>query len=567
MVLSEVHLAGPPEKFRRGVKSVPRSWSGLRAVAVAACIGMAVSACSSSNTTSPSTAGASGAAGTPASNAANPGSASYTTGTPKTGGTLKVALASIPPTIDPYATSLQAAWTTARQVCEPLFDISAAYEVAPMLVDTYTYDKKLTYTFKLRAGVSFQNGAPLTAADVVASIGRFILTPGQGASLGTNLASVTAKDALTVVLTLKAPSAAVPTLLTTAYIMPASLVKNRPITNPIANLVCTGPYKLISYQPDQEIKLQRWSGYKSRTEPSSGATGAKHAYVDEIDLVPVPDASSRLQSVITGEDDIGASLPLDDYQQLTSTTTAVAALSSPNSASTVVFNKAHGVMSNVRMRQAFQAALDETQIMAAGFGNPAFYSLDGSWIPQVNKTWYTTSGTENYNKPDLAKVKSLLTAAGYTGQPITWITTKDDPTWYAPAVPAQQLLKQAGVNINLVVLDQASLIARRKDVTQFDLFSSGIPTYADPLLLPYLQDAFPGLWTNPQKDQLLSELATEPDQTARKAIWDKLQALIYTDVPFLKFGTFRVLNALSSRTHVKNPDDLAAEFYNVWLDQ
>jgi peptide/nickel transport system substrate-binding protein len=436
-----------------------------------------------------------------------------------------------------------------------------------MLVDTFNYDGNLTYTFTLRSGVSFQDGTPLTAADVVASINRFILTPGNGAALGGNLASVEATSDQVVTLTLKSPSPIVPTLLTTAYIMPASLVKDRPITDPIQQLVCTGPYKLVSYQPDQGITLQRWDGYVSRTEPSSGATGAKHAYVDEIDMKPTPEASARLQSVETGAADIGPALPLDDYQALSTSATAVPALTSPLSGSTVVFNKEQGVMANVKMRQAFLAALDMTQVMAAGFGDPQFYNLDGSIIPKINPTWYSTAGTENYNHPDLTKVKQLLQEAGYNGEPIRWITTKDDPTWYGPAEPSQQLLKEAGLNIDLQVMDQASVISRRADATAFDLFSSGIPTYADPLLLPYLQDAFPGKWTNPDKNVLLQNLATETDPAARKATWDQLQELIYTDVPFLKFGETRVLLAVSKKTHVENVDDLTTSYYNVWLDQ
>jgi peptide/nickel transport system substrate-binding protein len=232
----------------------------------------------------------------------------------------------------------------------------------------------------------------------------------------------------------------------------------------------------------------------------------------------------------------------------------------------VVFNKISGVMADPKMRQAFLAALDMTDIMGAGFGNEEFFSVDGSIIPEVNKVWASAAGTENYNSPDLDKVKRLLSEAGYNGEPITWVTTKDDNTWYAPVLPAQQQLKAAGLNVDVQVVDQATLISRRTDPTKYDLFSSGIPTYADPVLLPYLQETFAGGWKNAQRDALLAKLSTEPDPAARKAAWDELQELIWTEVPFLKFGTTKVLMAVSNRTQVERTDELAGNYYNIWLN-
>lgn len=485
---------------------------------------------------------------------------------PKPGGTLTVALSSVPPTIDPYATSLQAAWTTARNVCEPLFDVSTAFEVKPVLVDSVDYDGQLKYILKLRSGVSFQNGEPFTANDVIASLNRYFLTPGNGSILKGLVTEMSSSSAEEVTLTLKQPSAVIPTLLTTAYMMPASVVKDRPITNPANDLVCTGPYKLTKYSADQNIEIERWDGYKSPSGPSDGGTGEKKAYADKIIFTPLPEASTRLQAVQTGQVDIAGALPLDNFESISSSGTAKALLTSPLSGSTVVFNKISGVMADAKMRQAFLAALNMTDIMGAGFGNEELFSADGSIIPKANKVWASDAGTENYNHPDLDKVKQLLGEAGYNGQPITWVTTKDDNTWYAPVLPAQQQLKAAGLNVEVQVVDQATLISRRTDPTKYDLFSSGIPTYADPVLLPYLQETFAGGWKNAQRDALLTKLSTEPDPAARKAAWDELQKLVWTEVPFLKFGTTKQLIAASNRMQAERTDELGAYYYNIWLN-
>lgn len=482
---------------------------------------------------------------------------------PTKGGNLRIALAGIPAIIDPFATSLQANWVIARQVCEPLFDVSTSYEIKPVLVLKTSFDNDKTYTFTLRSGVSFQDGQPLKAADVIASLTRYLDTPGNGSVLKSLTASMSAPDDSTVVLKLKSPSAIVPTLLTTAYIMPASLVKGRPITSPLDTLVCTGPYKQTSYVKDQTVTLARWDGYKAPDGEADGATGAKHAYIDTITFTAIPEASTRIQAVQTGQIDIGGAVPLDMKSSIVSP--AKAQMLSATSGSTIVFNKVQGPMANVKLRQAFLAALNMDEIMTAGFGDSSAFTVDGSFIPAVNKQWTSTAGTEVYNKQDLTKAKQLMTDAGYSGEKIVWLTTKDDPTWYAPSLPAQEQLKKAGLNIDLQVVDQATIIARRTHPDQYDIFSSGIPTYADPVLLPYLQSSFPGTWKSTERDTLLAQLASQTSQSDRKATWDKLQTLVWQDLPFLKFGTTKPLVVTSESVHLNHADELTSGYYNVWL--
>lgn len=500
--------------------------------------------------------------------AASPTNQSSDAGEPEYGGTLTVALAATPSIIDPYATALQADWIIARQVCEPLFDTSTSYEIGPVLAESFTDNGDSSYTIALRQDVTFQNDEPLTAEDVVASLERYILTPGNGTILADMVTSITADDDHTVTIALDEPSAVLPTLLTTAYIMPASIVKDRPISDPIQDLVCTGPYSLTSYSPDGEIVLDRWDDYQKRDEPSDGGLGAKNAYADEIVFTPIPEASTRRQATETNQVDIGGRISFDQYDAVESGGAAQPLILSATSGSTVVFNKDQGVMSDVRMRQAFMAALNMDDIMLAAFGNPDFYSVDGSFIPAVNETWATDAGTEIYNDQDLDRVKQLLDEAGYNGEEIVWMTTKADASWYGPVLPAQQQLKQAGLNVDVQVLDQATLIQNRQDPTKFDLFSSGIPTYADPVLLPYLQESFPGTWKSEKRDELLHNLSVEPDLEKRQGIWAQLQQQVYKELPFMKFGTTSPLVIVSNRTHMENPDVLLSQaYYNVWVDQ
>lgn len=496
-----------------------------------------------------------------------PKDTSTTTAEPVAGGTLTVAVAALPAIIDPYATTLQANWIIARNVCEPLFDVDTSFQVKPVLAESSTYDSKQTYVITLRSDVKFQDGQPMTAKDVIASLTRYEETPGNGSILKSLVSTMTATDEHTVTLHLNTSSLLIPTLLTTAYIMPASVVSDRPATDALDKLDCTGPYTLASMVAGQQITLKKWPGYTSPTGPTSGGTGQKHAYLDEIVFKPMPTDSTRMQAVQTGLVDWAAGT-LDDYATASANASVTASLLAKQSSPTMVFNKISGVMADQRMRQAFLAALNMNDIMAAGFGDPANFEVDGSIFTKDNVTWHTEAGTQGaYNVHDEATVKKLLAEAGYHGQKITWYTTQDDPTWYGPAVPAQQELKKLGINIDLQVVDQATIIAKRTDPSKYDIFSSAIPTYADPLLLPYLQDTYPGGWTSADKNALLKTLAASASESGRKAAWDKLQTLIYTEVPFLKFGTVSG-GTLVVAKNVHTTDGLANGgnqlFFNYW---
>jgi peptide/nickel transport system substrate-binding protein len=504
-------------------------------------------------------------AGAPASTSSATASAA-----PVAGGTMKVALAALPAILDPYATSLQANWIIARQVCEPLFDVSNQFEVKPVLASKYSYDGKLSYVITLRSGVTFQDGEPFTAKDVVSSLTRYYGTPGNGSILKGLVKTAVATDTHTVTITLNSPSLLVPTLLTTAFMMPASIQDGLPATTPVSKLVCTGPYTVDQNVPGQTISIKKWSGYSSPSGASNGGTGAKHAFLDEIDFTQIPTDSTRIQAVETGLSDLAIGT-LDDNQSASTNSAVTATVLAKSISPAVIFNKVSGPMANVKMRQAFQAALNMTDIMAAGFGDPSNYEVDGSIFSSVNKVWHTEAGTKGaYNVHDAAKVKSLLKQAGYNGEKIVWYTTQDDPNWYGPSVPSQQELKKLGFNIDLQVVDQATIIARRTDPSKYDIFSSGIPTYADPVLLPYLQQTFPGTWTSAERDSLLQTLSTASTQAERSKAWASLQTLIYQDVPFIKFGT------VAGGTIVTNPkvhsvDGLSYAgsglFFNYWMSK
>jgi peptide/nickel transport system substrate-binding protein len=481
---------------------------------------------------------------------------------------LRIAMPQLPVALDPVVSTLGTNWTVAANVCEGLYGLDDNWQPQLMLAQSAAYDEAaLTLTIKLRDGVKFHGGSPLTADDVVASLDRYRESAGTGGVLKSLVSSITATAPDTVVFKLTGPTGVVPGLLTLtpASIMSKASVAGKSGSQPVAGLDCTGPYKVAEFQPDRQAVLVRFPDYKSRSEPTSGKAGAKKAPADRLIFLPQAEPSVRRDSLLTGAVDVATTLPFDFYPAIKSSPNAVPVLIKDNQSLTMVFNTKKGPTANVKLRQAIYAALDMDPIMMAADGSPDFYVLDPSWAPDRNSIWHTTAGAEKFGTPDLDRAKKLLAESGYHGETLRWLTSKDFyQQHYLPALTAQQQLEELGLKIDLKVMPAATYVQTRTDPNQFEMFSSFLPTYVDPVVIPYLNATYPGFWDDPTKKELVNQLATTIDTKARVAIWAKIQELIYAQMPYIKFGTEASFEA--ARKGVTGITDSPANtevFYNV----
>lgn len=505
--------------------------------------------------------------GATATTAAQAGATTAQVAPTKRGGDLKVALAQLPAALDPVISTLGTNWTVAANACEGLFAVDDNWAVKPMLADSSTYDASgLALTIKLRPGIKFHDSSTMTADDVVASLQRYAGSAGTGAILKTLMKEVKATDPNTVVISLTQQTGIVPALLTLtpAVIMPKKLIDGVSASTPVSNLICTGPYKVTDFKPDQQAVLTRFADYQSRTDPTSGSAGAKIAAADRIIFLPQAEASVRRDSLLTGSVDMAANLPFDFYDAIKSSTAAKPLIIKDNQSLTMVFNTKQGPTANVKLRQAIYYALDMDPIMQAAIGNPDFYSLDPSWYPFPGAAWHSNAGADNFGKSNPDKVKQLLQESGYKGETLRWLTSKDYfHEWYLPAQTVQQQLEKYGIKVDLQVMPAATVSQKRTDPANFEIFSSFLPAYPDPTLIPYLQSTFPGFWSNQQKEDLVAKLRTESDQSKRVEIWNQLHALLYQEFPYIKFGTEAAFSAVGKNVsgYSTSPANTAA-FYN-----
>jgi peptide/nickel transport system substrate-binding protein len=481
---------------------------------------------------------------------------------------LRVALPQLPAALDPVVSTLGTNWLVAANACEGLYALDDSWQPQLMLAQSAAYDETaLTLTIKLRQGIKFHSGAPLTADDVVASLLRYRESAGTGAVLKALVASIAAPAPDTVVFKLTGPSGVVPGLLTLtpASIFSKAAVEGKSASQPIANLDCTGPYKIVEFQPDRQAVLARFSDYQSRSEPTSGSAGAKKAPADRLIFLPEAEPSVRRDSVLTGAAEVATNLPFDFYDAIKSSPNAVPLIVKDNQSLTMVFNTKKGPTANPKLRQAIYAALDMDSIMLAAEGNAEFYALDPSWAPDRNSVWHTKAGAEKFGTPDPERAKKLLAESGYKGETLRWLTSKDFyQQHYLPALTAQQQLEDYGIKIDLQVMPAAAFVKTRTDPDQFEIFSSFLPTYVDPVVIPYLNASYPGFWSDPRKEELVKKLATTIEPKARVEIWKQIQSLVYEETPYIKYGTEAAFEALRKGvTGVTDSPANSQVFFNV----
>lgn len=483
------------------------------------------------------------------------------------GGVINVATIGEPPTLDAMASTADLVGIVSQHIFETLYTFDENWNPTPLLAASLpeiSADGKI-YTIKLRTGVKFHDGTDMDSADVVASLKRWTQIASRGKQVAPLITSIDAVDASTVRITLNAPHAPLLSLLAfnnaAAIILPSEKQQN-PMTDPVG----TGPYKLKERKADQYIQLVRFDGYKSPEGRENGYGGARHQYLDEIRFVPVPDANTRVEGAISGQFDYADSLPVEAYDRLKGQKVTEPVLLKPFGWPVFVLNTAQGLTKNQDMRLAIRAALNVEDMLAAAFGSKDFYALNGSFYP-ASYSWASDAGVKDgYNIGDPEKAATLLKQANYDGKPVRILTSHQYEFHYKMAQVAAEYLKAAGINVDLQVVDWATLTQRRADPALWDIYISHSPFLPEPALIGALSTSAPGNWDTPARKVAVDAFNAETDPKKRIALWADVQKVIYAEAPIIKIGDFNALSAKSPKLEHFTPAPWPY-FWNVSLKQ
>lgn len=475
---------------------------------------------------------------------------------PAKGGAANLAMIAEPQTLDPMVTTADLVGTIMQHVYEPLYTFDANWNVQPMLAESAPAVSKdgLTYTIALRKGVKFHNGRELNAEDVVASLQRWMELSPRGKSVGKEIASLTAKGPLSVELKLKNPYAPLLAQLALPSGM-AGIMAKESIAPQLKEFIGTGPYKFKERRPDQFTILVRHDGYSARKETPSGYAGKREAVLDELRFVPVPNANTRVEGALSGQFHYADLLPVEAISRIekTGTGTVVPIVTKNFGFPYIVFNTKEGVLTSQPMRRAVQAATGPGEMMAAAFGDNRFFVVEPNFFPK-GTPYYSAAGSNLYNERNAQSAKDQAAKAGYSGQPVRIMASRQYEFHYNMALVMAEQLKKAGFKAELQVVDWATLVQRRNDPKLWDVYFTHSGLFPEPMLSPpQLGDGAPGWWDSAAKKTTLAAFNQETNPAKRAALWSQVQQTVYDEVPFIEVGKFNSLSARSAKLQSYTP--------------
>jgi peptide/nickel transport system substrate-binding protein len=427
----------------------------------------------------------------------------------------------------------------------PAPDLATAWQQSP---------DGLSYTFTLRAGVRWHDGAPFTSRDVKFTFDQ-VTDLTSGSRLRSDFAAVAGVDiidSLTVRIRLKTPFAPLLTLLGyNAGILPEHLLKGRKLTDAVAfnrsTPVGTGPYRVERVTPGSSISLVRHEGYYG---------AAPHA--ERVVFKIVPDINAQVTQLRAGELDLITIEPAN----LGSVKGAegVRVLEVPVVQHWYVgFNASRDLFRSATVRRALGMAVNRAAIVAGvlkGYGD-----LPGGTIPVALRDYHDSVAAPQTFAPDSAR--ALLAAAGWTpgpdgtlrnrqGQPFAFelLVDKGNPTREQSALAVQQDFARVGVKMTIRTMEFAALVRDRVLPGNYDAMMIWWTTPPDPDQYSFYhtgEDNNHVRYSNRVADSLLTIGRTTTDTAVRRQIYRSFQQVERDDPPVLVLFYPREIQAVSAR--------------------
>lgn len=432
----------------------------------------------------------------------------------KSGGTLTVGLELDIPGLDPLKVGVfdTAAEIAAALIFDTLTKIDDQGVAQPRLAESWTHsDDYKTWTFKLRPGVTFQDGTPFNAQAVAYNYARQ-KDPKNHCACAVYVAginSVQATDDLTVVFNLRDPSTDYPSILSVPSAnnvmqSPAAIEKLGPDYN--RHPVGTGPFAVKSWAAGDRMDLVRNPNYWDRAA----------IHLDEVVLRPLPDAQSRFESLEAGQADI---IYVDEFEPdhifsaQKNPQLQVLKYTGSGAGFMYVMNTKAPPFDDLRVRQALSMAIDRpliSKVLSDGLSKPASNPYgDGSWVQ--------CHGTDGALPYDPKKAAEMLKEHGAPVKFSMLVTAT--PRGRMVGQVMQQVWGKVGAQVAIEQVDQSTIPARafthKFQMTPWRIIDLADP---DPQMYANFHTGSPvnlAQYSNPELDKLLEDGRNTADRAKR----------------------------------------------------
>jgi peptide/nickel transport system substrate-binding protein len=487
------------------------------------------------------------------------GTATTTSGTPKTGGTLKVAQETEINTLDPGASGLQVEREIYYNLYDSLLGVDPKLNFVPELATAWKYTDPMTLVFTLRQGVKFHDGTDFNADAVKFNIDRYMTASDSARKSDlASVQSVEVQSPYTAVFHLKrADGTLLATLVDRAGMMLSpSAVKQaggQLGVNPVG--AGSGPFEFVEWRRDDHLSLKRNANYWRKDK-----AGRQLPYLDGLTYRPMTDLNAILAALKTGDVDQARTISFKDVDAVKADSTL--AYREIPGLNYFGFELNHSVppFNDPAKAKAVALAIDRAQILK----NVVFNIGVVAHGPISPTSWAFDPTEKIYDKPDVARAKTTATGFSFT---LKTATTQD-------AVQTGQLIQaqlaKAGITVNLLPEDFGKLTLETRVQHQFEAALSGWSGRIDPDGNLYAQfhtgGSFnDGLYSSKQVDDLLEQARATTDQGKRKQLYAQAQEILVGDAAyvFTYHANVQQISSQKEQNFVVFPDGMN-RFAEVW---
>jgi len=484
------------------------------------------------------------------------------------GGSLAVGSLVEPPALNPYHQGADARIQVSVLMYQGLMYEHPSGTAQPLLAESYEIsDDGLTYTFKLREGVTFHNGEPMTAADVKYSY-DYVRDPENGSPGAGDYAviqEITVEDEHTVTMRLDEPNAALLMTLTNKYggVVPEGYFDDEGARSRMnQESVGTGPYRLEEFQPNSYLTLVKNEDY--------WAEGVPH--LDEITFLYLPNSASMLVALENERVDLAVLSRPQDSEQLEDADNLDILRFPSFGQKSIDLDSNYGPLSDIKVRQAIANAVDKEEIMQAAIGG--YGTVIGTMVAGMQETWGAPLDELPNQGPNLERAKALMAEAGHEDGLELTLTTIIGYDWMDPAaVTLADQLEEIGIDLSIEKIDLGVWIDNFRS-RQMGFTFNDWGTQPDPNLLFYRhfhkqpKGADFRNWNSDRGSELLDQGRQETDPEKRREIYIAFQKVLAEEVPTIMMFSADHVVAANERVHnfEHHPTGWYFGLINTWVE-
>jgi peptide/nickel transport system substrate-binding protein len=432
---------------------------------------------------------------------------------------LVIDLAGDPVSIDPAFAYSARDWSIVHSIYDGLIAVAEDGTIRPLAAERFEAVDELTFEAKLREGMVFHDGSPVTADAAIRGIEHLQASEdSQVSALFNSIIEMKRVDDLTVQIHCDAPSPWLPAQMAVWHmLLPEGYTAESLSSSPVGS----GPYRFVSWEKGSRVDLERFVDYQP-----ADVKGAPIA--DRVVYRFVPEASTRVADLASGSADIAVDIPLDQHDAVESGDATV--VSEPIvGAAWIRIATDTEPFNDVRVRRALNMALDVDAI-AQVFISEQAHRL-ASLHPDKRSMGFNPE-LEPYAYDRAAAIR-LLEEAGYAdGFDVVFEVTTAVPQAMAEAMVAQWA--DVGIRAEIKVSELAEFNAAWGDPSAPPLrMSTWSPLY-DPytlLSLVFASEGYLSRYDNPEADELIASAAIEIDPEKRAALYRDLAVVMHDDAP------------------------------------